>query len=85
MLLGVSVASIVALRCSFNWHTIQNGMVRGITNALPATIKPENDQEWNSSLGSCAPYLSHLRSLLDDPDVHLTVRRVLTPDSSDYA
>ena len=38
MLLGVSVASIVALRCGFNWHTIQNGMVRGITNALPATI-----------------------------------------------
>lgn len=38
MLLGVIVASIVALRCGFNWHTIQNGMVRGITNALPATI-----------------------------------------------
>ncbi len=38
MLLGVFVASIVALRCGFDWHTIQNGMVRGITNALPATI-----------------------------------------------
>ena len=38
MLLGVMVASIVALRCGFDWHTIQNGMVRGITNALPATI-----------------------------------------------
>jgi NhaC family Na+:H+ antiporter len=38
MLLGVLVASVVALRCGFNWHTIQNGMVRGITNALPATI-----------------------------------------------
>jgi NhaC family Na+:H+ antiporter len=39
MLLGVFVASIVALRCGFDWHTIQNGMVRGITNALPATIQ----------------------------------------------
>jgi len=38
MLLGVFVASIVALRCGFRWQTIQNGMVRGITNALPATI-----------------------------------------------
>ena len=38
MLLGVLVASVVALRCGFSWHTIQNGMVRGITNALPATI-----------------------------------------------
>lgn len=38
MLLGIIVASIVALRCGFKWHTIQNGMVRGITNALPATI-----------------------------------------------
>lgn len=38
MLLGVVVASIVALRCGFSWQNIQNGMVRGITNALPATI-----------------------------------------------
>ena len=38
MLLGVLVASLVALRCGFSWHNIQNGMVRGITNALPATI-----------------------------------------------
>ncbi|MCP5038944.1 MAG: Na+/H+ antiporter NhaC, partial [Rhodobacteraceae bacterium] len=38
MLLGVLVASIVALRCGFNWHIIQDGMIRGITNALPATI-----------------------------------------------
>ena len=38
MLLGVSVASIVALRCGFKWQSIQNGMVRGITSALPATI-----------------------------------------------
>ncbi len=38
MLLGVFVAAIVALRCGFSWQNIQNGMVRGITNALPATI-----------------------------------------------
>ncbi len=38
MLLGVLVASIVALKCGFKWAVIQNGMVRGITNALPATI-----------------------------------------------
>jgi NhaC family Na+:H+ antiporter len=38
MLLGVFVASIVGLKCGFSWHNIQNGMVRGITNALPATI-----------------------------------------------
>ncbi len=38
MLLGVLVASLVALRCGFSWQNIQNGMVRGITNALPATI-----------------------------------------------
>ncbi|MCP4471946.1 MAG: Na+/H+ antiporter NhaC [Gammaproteobacteria bacterium] len=38
MLLGVFVASIVALRCGFDWHIIQSGMIRGITNALPATI-----------------------------------------------
>jgi len=38
MLLGVLVASLVGLRCGFSWNNIQNGMVRGITNALPATI-----------------------------------------------
>jgi NhaC family Na+:H+ antiporter len=38
MLLGVLVASIVGLKCGFSWQNIQNGMVRGITNALPATI-----------------------------------------------
>ncbi|WP_299850959.1 Na+/H+ antiporter NhaC [uncultured Roseovarius sp.] len=38
MLLGVVVASLVAMRCGFSWQNIQNGMVRGITNALPATI-----------------------------------------------
>ena len=38
MLLGVVVASIVGLKCGFSWEIIQSGMVRGITNALPATI-----------------------------------------------
>lgn len=38
MLLGVLVASVVAWRCGFSWQNIQNGMVRGITAALPATI-----------------------------------------------
>jgi NhaC family Na+:H+ antiporter len=38
MLLGVLVASVVGLKCGFSWQNIQNGMVRGITNALPATI-----------------------------------------------
>jgi NhaC family Na+:H+ antiporter len=38
MLLGVFVASLVGLKCGFSWENIQNGMVRGITNALPATI-----------------------------------------------
>lgn len=38
MLIGVTVASLVAMRCGFNWNTIQNGMISGITNALPATI-----------------------------------------------
>lgn len=38
MLLGVVVASLIALRCGFSWQNIQNGMVRGITNALPAVI-----------------------------------------------
>lgn len=38
MLLGVFVASIVALRCGFSWKDVQNGMVQGISNALPAMI-----------------------------------------------
>lgn len=38
MLLGVFVASLIALRCGFSWQNVQNGMVRGITNALPAMI-----------------------------------------------
>ena len=38
MLLGVIVASIVALRCGFPWDIIQEGMVKGIANALPAMI-----------------------------------------------
>ncbi|MEH6446898.1 MAG: Na+/H+ antiporter NhaC [Oceanospirillaceae bacterium] len=38
MLFGVIVASLMGLKCGFSWENIQNGMVRGITNALPATI-----------------------------------------------
>ncbi|MEM7026249.1 MAG: Na+/H+ antiporter NhaC, partial [Pseudomonadota bacterium] len=38
MLLGVIVASIVALRCGFHWDVVQDGMVKGIANALPAMI-----------------------------------------------
>ena len=38
MLLGVVVASVVALRCGFDWGSIQDGMVNGIANALPAMI-----------------------------------------------
>ncbi len=38
MLMGVFVASLVAMRCGFSWQNIQNGMVRGITNSLPAII-----------------------------------------------
>ena len=38
MLLGVIVASIVALRCGFRWEVVQEGMVNGIANALPAMI-----------------------------------------------
>lgn len=38
MLLGVIVASLVALRCGFRWKNLQNGMIRGIANALPAII-----------------------------------------------
>lgn len=38
MLLGVLVASLVAIRCKFRWEHIQDGMVGGITTALPAII-----------------------------------------------
>ncbi|KXF82842.1 Na+/H+ antiporter NhaC [Enterovibrio coralii] len=38
MMLGVVVASVVALRCGFAWKEIQGGMVAGIYNALPAMI-----------------------------------------------
>jgi len=38
MLLGVMVASIVAWRCGYQWKAIQDGMIKGITNALPAII-----------------------------------------------
>ena len=38
MVLGVVVASLMGLRCGFSWTNIQNGMVRGITNAIPAVI-----------------------------------------------
>ena len=38
MLFGVCVASLVALRCGHGWQSIQDGMVAGITNALPSII-----------------------------------------------
>ena len=38
MLLGVLIASIIAWRCGYPWQKIQDGMVQGITNALPAII-----------------------------------------------
>ena len=38
MLLGVAVACVIAWRCGFTWQTMQDGMVGGITNALPAVI-----------------------------------------------
>ncbi|MEZ8130974.1 Na+/H+ antiporter NhaC [Enterovibrio norvegicus] len=38
MMLGVIVASVIALRCGFSWKDIQGGMVNGIYNALPAMI-----------------------------------------------
>ena len=38
MLIGVIVASIVAWRCGYKWDAIQNGMIKGINNALPAII-----------------------------------------------
>ncbi|MBV7298408.1 Na+/H+ antiporter NhaC [Enterovibrio paralichthyis] len=38
MLLGVIVASLIALKCGFSWKDIQGGMVNGIYNALPAMI-----------------------------------------------
>lgn len=38
MVLGLIVASIIGLPCGFSWTNCQNGMVRGITNAIPAVI-----------------------------------------------
>ncbi|MGQ7848309.1 Na+/H+ antiporter NhaC [Granulosicoccus sp. 3-233] len=38
MLFGVTVASIVALYCGYNWNAIQNGMITGITHALGSII-----------------------------------------------
>ena len=38
MLLGVTVACIIAWRCGFTWQTMQDGMVAGINNALPAVM-----------------------------------------------
>ena len=38
MLLGIVVASIVALRCGFSWTNVQNGMMRGIAASLPAIM-----------------------------------------------
>ncbi len=38
MLFGVLVASVVAWRCGHKWKNIQDGMVQGITNSLPAII-----------------------------------------------
>ncbi|MCZ2722922.1 Na+/H+ antiporter NhaC [Marinomonas sp. 15G1-11] len=38
MILGVIVACLIALRCGFKWKTIQNGMVKGISSAIPAVI-----------------------------------------------
>jgi len=38
MILGVIVASLIALRCGFKWKSIQNGMVKGISSAIPAVI-----------------------------------------------
>lgn len=35
MLMGVIVASLVALRCGFKWKDIQYGMVRGIDIMTP--------------------------------------------------
>ena len=38
MLLGVFVASLIALRCGFSWKTIETGMLNGISNAMQAMI-----------------------------------------------
>ena len=38
MLLGVIVAATVAWRCGYKWKTIQDSMIKGINNALPAII-----------------------------------------------
>ncbi|WP_330629305.1 MULTISPECIES: Na+/H+ antiporter NhaC [Thioclava] len=38
MLLGVIAASLIGVRAGFKWHDIEQGMVRGISNALPAIM-----------------------------------------------
>lgn len=38
MLIGVAVASAVALYCGHSWDIVQHGMIRGITHALPSII-----------------------------------------------
>ena len=38
MLFGVLVASLMAMRCGFSWNTIQEGMMRGISNALTSIV-----------------------------------------------
>lgn len=38
MILGVIIACTIALRCGFKWKTIQGGMVRGVSAAVPAII-----------------------------------------------
>jgi len=35
---GGIVSGVVALRCGCSWSVIQNGMVQGIANALPAMV-----------------------------------------------
>ncbi|WP_372740997.1 Na+/H+ antiporter NhaC [Neptunomonas sp.] len=38
MILGVIIASLIALKCGFKWKIIQSGMVQGITAAIPSII-----------------------------------------------
>ncbi len=38
MFLGVTVSGIIAWRCGYDWSAIQNAMVQGISNALPAIM-----------------------------------------------
>ena len=38
MLLGVLVAAVVAFRSGYSWDEIQDGMVKGIGNAIPAML-----------------------------------------------